>query len=66
VSIHILMLSLLYFEGSMDQTVIIWNPENGTQLCQFKGHKGPITSLDWEPLHLYVNTHVHNVDPLID
>lgn len=39
--------------GSMDQTVIIWDSESGTQLCHFKGHKGAITSLDWEPLHRY-------------
>jgi ribosome assembly protein 4 len=41
--------------GSMDNTVRLWDPKTGKQNGDgMRGHSKWITSLAWEPIHLYV------------
>ncbi|CDJ44742.1 hypothetical protein, conserved, partial [Eimeria tenella] len=43
----------LLASAGMDGTVCIWDPDGGALAgAPLKGHKQPVTSLAWQPLHL--------------
>ena len=40
--------------GGMDNLIFLWDARTGKALCPpLKGHKKWITSISWEPYHLY-------------
>ncbi len=65
--VHLLLEQMLFRLNNFGAKVRLWDPKTGKAIGNaLKGHTKWVTSLAWEPIHMYVSSHRLYLYPIIE